>query len=294
MFQGKEKIMTQIVKKIEKPSIDFEIEVKVEGQSKIENNMKAILEIAKELNEYYKNNSFIPKGLVLDLEDKDFMKKVDEDKKTAAKEKAAINKLKAGIKEKVKTTLDTFNKPIEEFKNLGKQVETVLTETYETINEEVNLVDNQVKGAMILKASKYFAEKCVLEEIDFVTYEKMKQNITLNLSNKKMLEEIDEYIARIKEDLTLISTQKYQEEILVEYKETLNVSQAIIVVENRQKRIEEEKAKVSIPVEPKVEIEKPKVTVVEELKTMTFKVTGTMMQLKEIKNKLDELGVKYE
>ncbi len=79
--------------------------------------------------------------------------------------------------------------------------------------------------------------------IDFVTYSQARINVTLSASRKSLKEQAKQFIDKIVDDLKLIDTQEHKAEILVEYKQSLNVSQAITSVTNRFKAIEEEKKK---------------------------------------------------
>ena len=60
---------------------------------------------------------------------------------------------------------------------------------------------------------------------------------------KSLKEQAKYFIDKVADDLKLIETQEHKAEILVEYKQTLNVSNAITTVANRFKAIEEEKVR---------------------------------------------------
>lgn len=60
--------------------------------------------------------------------------------------------------------------------------------------------------------------------IDFVTFEQANIGITLSASLKSLKEQAKNFADRISDDLMLIQTQENKAEILVEYKNTLNVS----------------------------------------------------------------------
>lgn len=105
----------------------------------------------------------------------------------------------------------------------------------------------------------------------------------------------------------LIQTQENKAEILVEYKNTLNVSQAITSVTARLRAIEEEKKRQEEAEAKKAEtetqsvkathlaIEAPKVEEPEEKKyTLSFKVTATKSKLIELKKFLNNGGYNYE
>ena len=65
----------------------------------------------------------------------------------------------------------------------------------------------------------------------------------MSTSPKSLKEQVRAFIDRIADDLALIETQENKEEILVEYKRTLNCSAAITEVVARHKAIEDEKAR---------------------------------------------------
>ena len=143
-----------------------------------------------------------------------------------------------------------------------------------------------------------------------------KINVTLTASVKKLKEQVKAFIDEIIDDLKLIETQECKDEILVEYKQNLNVSRAIQDVANRHKLLEEERKRqeqkiVHIEMNENHEIsqksheeledifnkplEQPKEEKQEEFFTMSFKVKNeTKARLKLIKQFLEDGGYDYE
>ena len=278
-----------------KPEFKGEIKAEIKGISQIEDNIKEVNEFAVRLNDYYSNIIF-----------------TDETLDEAKKEKANVNKFKVKVADFRKKIVAEYNKPIELFEKTAKETEKILKETYTNINLQVEKYENEKREEIKEMCVEYFEEKKKEENIDFVTFENMKMSITLGMLTKggsltkKVIDEIDEFISKIKDDLKLISTQQNEIEILAEYKQTLNVSLAITTVAERMKRLEEEKkAK-----EKAEEIQQQEAKVVEKVQevlkapkeeekkySMTFKVWGTLKQLQGIKSYLEELkkdGVRYE
>ena len=131
---------------------------------------------------------------------------------------------------------------------------------------------------------------------------------------KSLKEQSKNFIDKIADDLNLIDTQEHKAEILVEYKQSLNVSNAITTVNNRFKAIEEEKAKQerekelqdyivrtaresdkhvpTIEEVPQMSLEAP--IIEEEILTLKFTVRGTRTQLKAVKEFLEAGGYDYE
>ena len=169
----------------------------------------------------------------------------------------------------------------------------------------------------------YFEEYKEANNIDFITYGQARINVTLSASMKSLKEQAKQFIDKIVDDLKLIETQEHKAEILVEYKQTLNVSQAITSVTNRFKAIEEEKkrqeelkqrqtekaqriAEQNIKMQeeatkkalnnfvvPEV-LQTPVEEKQEEILTLKFTVRGTRTKLKELKQFLENGGYDYE
>lgn len=285
-----------------KPKFDGEIQVRIKSVGEIESNMKEVKGYVEELNSYYKSVTFTEETL-----------------KQAKEEKAKVNKFKAEVADYRKKITAEYNKPIKVFEDTAKETEKLLSETYNTINQQVAGFEEEQKRQKEQEIKEYFEEYKTANEIDFVNYEQAQINVTLTASVKSLKEQAKAFIDRIMEDLRLIETQECKEEILVEYKQNLNVSKSIQEVANRHKLLEEEKkrqeelknkqleeakrqADISIKEQELATknaldnfvIEAPKVVEQEEILTLNFKVRGTRNKLKELKRFLVEGGYDYE
>ena len=144
----------------------------------------------------------------------------------------------------------------------------------------------------------------------------------MNISNKKIKETISAFIDKVCDDIAMIDTQDHRDEIFVEYKKSLNVSQAILLVKNRYKEIEEararqaaarakaeEEAKAAALVEEAIEEEQQELFAPEVIKktfsepdvqllqrySTAFRINNaTLGQLKELKRFLNSGGYEYE
>lgn len=282
-----------------KPEFSGEIQVKIKSLGEIESNMKEVKGYVENLNNYYKNITF-----------------TEETIKEAKEEKAKINKFKSEVANYRKNIVAEYNKPIKIFEDTSKETEKILTETYNTINSQVTNYEDIEKQKKKQEIKDYFEEYKVANNIDFVNYEQAKINVTLTASVKKLKEQAKAFIDEIIDDLKLIETQECKDEILVEYKQNLNVSRAIQEVANRHKLLEEERKKqeqkiVHIDMNENHEItkksyeqlenvfnkplEQPKEEKQEEFFTMSFKVKNeTKARLKLIKQFLEDGGYDYE
>lgn len=284
----KEKKTTSMIK----PEFAGDIKAEIKGLAKIEDNIMEVKEYAIKLNDYYSNIVWT------------------EDTLTDAKEeKANVNKFKDKVAEFRKNIIAEYKKPIEVFETTAKDTEKLLAETYDTINIQVKKYEEEKKEQIYQLCVDYFNEQAISKNIDFATFDQMNVNITLGMATKtgdltkKTKEDIEAFVERIEKDIELINAGEYVNETLVEYKQTLNASQSILDVKRRMQQIEEEKAKQE-EINKQKEIENETIKKVdetlsapkEEEKTysVTFKVWGTIEELKRMKEYLVNGGYKYE
>lgn len=231
--------------------------------------------------------------------------------KDVKKVRSELNKELAEYEASRKAVKKAILTPYEQFEVVYKDC---VSDTYKKADTElkrkIDSVENELKAQKAAEVKAYFDEYLQSKGIDFVTFESAHINVTLSASMKSLKEQAKAFIDKIVDDLTLIDTQEHKDEILYEYKQSLNVSNAITMVAYRYKAIEEAKAreeerkareqaaaeaaaKVEAVAPPTVE---PIAPPVEEEKTYTLKFTvrGTMPQLKALKEFLNNGGYDYE
>lgn len=187
------------------------------------------------------------------------------------------------------------------------------------LKNKIDDVEKELKEQKENTIRDYFEEYKTSKNIEFIKYEQARINVTLTASKKSLQEQCRTFIDKIVDDLNLIDTQEHRDEILVEYKQTLNVSQAITTVTNRFKAIEDERKKQEEIKQKQLEearkiaeeniknqtqatkqaldnfvIEKPVEVKQEEKLVLRFKVRGTKAQLKSLKEFLINGGYEYE
>ncbi len=283
---------------MQKPTFNGEIQARIKSVGEIESNMKEVKGYVEKLKYYYSNVVF-----------------TEETMKEAKEEKAKVSKFKAEVADYRKNIIKEYNKPIEAFEKAAKETENLLKDTYNTINSQVAIYEEKLKQKKEEEVRDYFKEYKTANNIDFVEFEQANINVTLTASKKSLKEQVKVFIDKIVDDLKLIETQDCKEEILVEYKQTLNVSRAIQNVANRHKLLEEERKRQEEKLKELEEVSKltnanipneipstaqeilTKPTVEkkqEEILTLNFKVRATRSKLKELKKFLEDGGYDYE
>ena len=275
--------------KIIKPTFNGQIQAKISQLGKIESNMEDVKAFVEQLKGYYQDVKFDENTL-----------------KEAKEEKAKINKFKTEVADYRKDIIKQWKEPVDNFEKSAKEVESLLTETYDIINNQVSAYDNQKKQEKENNLRDYFKELQESTRIDFVTFENANLNITLTATEKALKEQLRVFFDKIKTDLEIIDTMDNKIEILAEYKTNLDLKKSILVVSERKEREaeeikrqqelakqkeEESKTTTAENLSNEDEIIAPKEIKQEQeekIYTMTFKVSGTMEQLKELKEYLKE------
>lgn len=239
----------------------------------------------------------------------------EESVKTIKQVRADLNKEFKELEMQRKNVKEQILAPYMQFEEVYK---TYISEKYKSadvdLKTKIDNTENELKAQKEQEIKDYFEEYKTANNIDFVDFKQANINVTLTASKKSLKEQAKKFIDEIVDDLKLIETQDCKEEILVEYKQTLNISRAIQDVANRHELLEEEKRKQEekskeleeiskftnanipneIPSTAQEILAKPTVEEQEEILTLKFTVRGTKEKLKELKNFLIQGGYDYE
>jgi hypothetical protein len=239
----------------------------------------------------------------------DTLECTDENKQEVKDKRTVINNTlnmletkRKEIKNKLNEPYDIFNKKYEETTKIKLQ------EASKILTEKINKIEDKQKLKKKIEIERYFKEYATSKDIDFVKFEQLNLNITLTISESKLKEQVKVFVDKVVDDLILIANQEHNDEILLDYKKTLNVSSAISGVLTRYKELEElmkkeeEKAQKQEQVKENVQrIEqviapptRTKVKEQEEILEIAFKVRGNKEKLKALVNYLKDGGYEYE
>lgn len=234
----------------------------------------------------------------------------EENVKTIKQVRADLNKEFKEVEQQRKTVKEQVLKPYNDFETIYKQY---ISDKYKSadiaLKQKIDNVENELKEQKEQEVKDYFEENKIANNIDFVTYEQANINVTLSASMKSLKEQAKTFIDKIVDDLKLIEVQQNKEEILVEYKQTLNVSLAITTVLDRVKAIEKEKElqkekqkqfieeaskSVTIPSEQNKFKPTNDFEIVPEKRKVTINFNIYEEQLERLKKFLDISNIEYE
>ena len=177
------------------------------------------------------------------------------------------------------------------------------------LKKAIDDVENLMKKKKEEKVRSLFNELVVKHELDFLKFEMMKLNITLSSSLKSLNDEVDNFIRTVLSDISLINSQEYSDRIFVEYKRSLNVSQAIhkiIKDVKEEQELIDRKNKVLEVVEVKEEIKDQGIKVLNteevnkiieeavEILTVSFTIKDTRSNIIKVREFMKKEGIKYE
>lgn len=234
--------------------------------------------------------------------------------------RAELNKTLETLEKQRMAVKNAIMTPYEQFNGIYKTYVSDKINTADSIlKKRIGEVEGELKTKKEAEVKTYFDEYLCSKNIDFVHFEDGKINVTLTASLKSLKDQAKTFIDRIADDLALIEVQEHKAEILVEYKVSLNCSQAITTVVARHKAIEEQKArqaeleskmqaqteavqKVEAAASTQLEPPKQRIDAIsgavstnsEQMATLSFKVTAPISKLKELKAFLIEGGYEYE
>lgn len=236
--------------------------------------------------------------------------------------KQAVKKTRTELKKKFdeyeterKVRTAEYEKPLKDFKTLyDKYIKIPFTEADAALKRKIDDVEDIQKLEKANNVMVYAIELIKAYSLDWLGPDVMRIMPKINLtdSETKLQKQVTATLDRIKKDVDYINKLESKDEILAEYMESLDMTQALDTVERRKQAIlkaqqtsqtytEQENIKHEVEetvtqlAPPVVEEETPEENISEmPVFQMTFTVTGTMQQLKALKAFLIENNIEFK
>ena len=180
------------------------------------------------------------------------------------------------------------------------------------LKAKIDATEIEIKSRCEEMLLGYFRELCAVNEIDFLSFGQTGVKVDMASARaktpKKLMEQIKLKVDGVAQDMKTIGTMgENAPEIMVEYKNNLDLSLAISVVNERHRRAEEEREAVkrhtvtpaaraagdTVAAAPQVVPKRVEQAAVERL-TVSFRVTDTRERLRLLKQFLVSNGYQYE
>jgi hypothetical protein len=202
------------------------------------------------------------------------------------------------IKNKILEPYDIFNKKYEQ------ECKEQLENASNLLKDKIDVIENEQKQQKEEELREFVKQHCEANHIN-IDFETIGLNITLSASMKSLKDQALAFIEKVANDLKLIEMEEYKDEILLEYNKTYDFVTAKTNVIERHRQLEEiakqqeikqqldeQDKKVEEVVE---EITAPKEIIEEdEIVEVNFTITGTLSQIKALKEYIEKEGLKYE
>ncbi len=258
------------------------------------------------------------------------MECTEETYKEVKKARSELNAQYRDLEQRRKEVKAQIEAPYKRFEAVYKVCAgDLFAEADKQLAAKVAAVENGMKQKKAEQVCAYFDEyrESLGISADLVSYDRAGIAVTLSASAKSLKTQAKAFLDRISGDMALIDTQEHKDEILVEYRKSLNVSQAVTTVTNRhtaieqQRRMREERAAIAeqqnavaehvqrvaeetqaqeaaiespAVMQPPVVVERTEEAEPPKQYETAFKVTGTIEQLKALKKFLEDGGYVYE
>lgn len=196
----------------------------------IEHKLKELgKEVTRRIDELNLENQIVSEDVISDIK----------------KLRADLNKEARLFEDQRKAIKKSIMQPFDEFEELYKEE---IINKYKSadgiLREKISTYEDKLKQDKEEELRNYFNEMIEFENLDWLTFDKVNLNITLTASLKSYKEQIKSFVDKVIQDLELIDSESDKDsvaEMLVEYKQSLNVSSAMTNVRARRLKAKEEK-----------------------------------------------------
>lgn len=209
----------------------------------------------------------------------------------AKKARANIRKNFLLFEERRKLLKSNIMKPYIKFEELYKEkIAKKFESALQIMDDQIHSKEKEIIEEKTEKIRIYFDEYCTAHNIKHISFEDMNLKVLMTGSLKSYMSKVKEFLDKVIVDLKVIYNELNPEDtlnILREYKQSFNLSSAILAVEKTKLEYEALRKEMA-------EINGSKSTVSDKEFKMSFSVTGPISELKKIKDYIISLNVKFE
>lgn len=231
------------------------------------------------------------------------------------KVRAELGKELTSFEEQRKAVKKAVLGPYEQFEAVYKEcVSDAYRKADADLKGKIDETETEIKKRCEDGLREYFTELCQAEGVEWLRYEQAGIRVDMASAKqktpKKLREQIAAFVTGAAKTIDQIAEMDDAEELLVEYKRTLDIGNALATVQERHRRIEQEKAtqaareaaraaeaerQASIIAAVPEAVQPPTVAPVEAepMYTCKFTVKATRTQLRRLKEFMNQEGITY-
>lgn len=273
---------------MEKPILKNEIEAKINGVAKVEDNIAEAKEYALNLKEYYSKLVF-----------------TDDQISEAKEERASINKVVKKIADYRKNIVAEFKKPIELFETTAKETEKILKETADFVDAQVKNYEEREKEEKRKQIETIYNELVGEETISTLInlnmlFDERYLNKTYKIEDVE--KDLTEKIRKIANDIKSIKDLESEYEVSLINNYLQNFDLGAVITEN--KRLQELKKETQKVEEKQEEIKKEQVNVmltkevpkedIDPIKEYVLRIKAPLSKQKQLRQFLELNKMEFE
>jgi len=219
------------------------------------------------------------------------------------KARADLNKDFKEFEARRKFVKNEILKPYEAFEVVYKECVTeIFNDAENKLKEAITDVENAIKQGKANEVSEFYRAELASRGLDFPSFGQSGIKVGLSDSITALKKQAIDIISKTADDVAMIMSLPFNDEIMVEYRNSLNVSRSVSTVNDRHKAIEAQRAKSEtvapttfepIPIAPEV----PRIIV--PMKTddeivKVIRVTGSQRKIDSLMTFLEDGWFKYQ
>ena len=220
------------------------------------------------------------------------------------KARADLNKEFKDFEVRRRFVKNEIMKPYEAFEAVYKEcISDIFNGADVKLKEAIDDVEVAIKQGKANEVSEFYRAELSAHGLDFPSFGQSGIKIGLSDSITALKKQSSEIISKTADEVAMISGLPYADEIMVEYRNTLNASRSVTTINERHKAIEAQRARMDavpsqasfepIPVQPAV----PRVIVAthaDDEITKTVRITGSQRKIDALVHFLEDGWYKYE
>lgn len=228
-----------------------------------------------------------------------------EDSKPEVKRvRAKLNKQKAEFEAKRIAVKKAIMEPYDRVNDLCKTyVLDRLIDADTKLGKRIAEIEDAEKQKTRTEVEAFYADALAEHGLDFPTFDKSGIKVGISDTIPALKRQVSEFVTKTADEVAMISGLPYADEIMVEYRNTLNASRSVTTINERHKALEAQRARMeSIPAQPAfepipVQPAVPRVIVAthtDDEITKTIRVTGSQRKIDTLMQFLEDGWYKYE
>lgn len=167
--------------------------------------------------------------------------------------RADFNKVAKEYEEKRKEVKNAILEPYNAFEEVYKECITVpVKKALEEVDGKIKEITDKRVDGKVLFAKGFYSSLAAKFNLMWLEFERLGIKVNASDTEAKIKSAISEKVDKILDDLKLIATHEHPDEILYEYKNSLNAINAIVNVMERHKaldKVEKAEANSAVPAE---------------------------------------------